>query len=198
MGDLKIRGDIVEEQLWPQKPTLIKPIPQRAQANVPIGVGPSFQQRQKPSKPLPKLATIPENDNLSTEENTTNEGGAAFVDANNQNISNEAQANTEQEMERKFRRTISNRFSARRSRLKKLAYMAELESKAKSFENTISLLREQIAAEQNEQKLLQIEHHTLKFQMAACEKQRIVLEAEFEKNKAEADRLCELQSRMNA
>lgn len=44
------------------------------------------------------------------------------------------------------------------------------------MQNTISLLREQIVAEQNEQKLLQIEHHTLKFQMAACEKQRIVLE----------------------
>ncbi|TKY56507.1 Basic leucine zipper 6 [Spatholobus suberectus] len=194
MRDLKIRGDLVEEQSWPKKPTLVKPIPRRAQARGSIGVGSSFQPWRKPYKPLHKLATIPENDNHITEENVAN-GGAA---ANDQNTSNEAEANIEQETVKQLKRIISNRHSARRSRLKKLAYMEDLENTAKSCKDKIALLHRQIEAQQNEQRLLQIEHHRLKFHMAACEKQRILREVEIEKNRAEVDRLKEVQRKLAA
>jgi len=90
MGELKIRGNLAEEKLWPKIPTLIKPIPLRPQAT-------SFQPWQKPSHPLHKLPTIPENDHILTEENSAN---------GDHNTSNEAQANMEQEMENEFKRYV--------------------------------------------------------------------------------------------
>ncbi|KAK7385556.1 hypothetical protein VNO78_31279 [Psophocarpus tetragonolobus] len=190
MREPKIRGQLIEE-----KPNLIKPIPRRAQVS-PIGIYSSFQPWQKPSKPLHKLATIPENDNQLTEENATNESGVSLCATNDQNTSYEAQANIDHEMEKKFKRIISNRHSARRSRLKNLAHMIELENRAKSYEKGINILHNQIAGQQNEQRLLQIEFHTLKLNMAAHEKQRILQEVEIEKNRAEVDRLREVQRKL--
>ncbi|RDX71538.1 hypothetical protein CR513_49100, partial [Mucuna pruriens] len=129
MGDLKIRGELVEEQLWPKKSTLIKPIPRRAQSNVPIGAGSSFQPWPKPCK----LATVPENDNLLTEENAANGSGVTFGAANDHNTAYETLPNIDQETEKRNKRIVSNRYSARRSRLKKLAYMEDLENIVKSY-----------------------------------------------------------------
>ncbi|XP_020236487.1 basic leucine zipper 61-like isoform X2 [Cajanus cajan] len=167
MGELRIRSDLVENELWPKKPTLIKPIPMRAQSNVSIGYGSSFQPWQKPSNPVNELVTIPENDNHLTEENAS---------INDHNTANEAQPNIEHETKKKLKRIISNRHSARRSRLKKLAYMEDLENIVKSHKKKIEFLNEQIAEQEKEQLLLQIEHHTLKYHMAAREKHRILQE----------------------
>ncbi|KAG2391549.1 uncharacterized protein HKW66_Vig0126900 [Vigna angularis] len=162
MGEVKIRGNPVEEKTWSKIPTLIKPIPLRA------------QPWQKPSNPLHKLATIPENDHILTEENPNGD----------HNTSNEVQANIEQEMTNKFKRIVSNRHAARRSRLKKLAYIDELENELKAYEQRKKHLS------------LEIEHHTLKFHLAAREKQRILQEVEIEKNRAEVDKMLEVQRRM--
>ncbi|KAE9596055.1 hypothetical protein Lalb_Chr17g0345241 [Lupinus albus] len=53
MGDLaeKRTGcELAEEQSWPKKPTLIKPLPIRASVNIPFGAsGSSFKPWKKPS-----------------------------------------------------------------------------------------------------------------------------------------------------
>ncbi|ESW14174.1 hypothetical protein PHAVU_008G258900 [Phaseolus vulgaris] len=153
-------------------PTLIKPIPLRP---------------QKPSYPLHKLPTIPENDHILTEENSVN---------GDHNTSNEAQPNIEQEQGNNFNRIVSNRHSARRSRLRKLAYIEDLENALKSYERKKDILHGQIAEQRKKQLVLEIEHHTLKFHVAAREKQRILQEVEIEKNRAEVDRMLEMQRRM--
>ncbi|CAJ1970661.1 unnamed protein product [Sphenostylis stenocarpa] len=158
MGELKSRG------------TLIKPIPLRAQAM-------SSQPWRKPSNPLHKLATIPENDVILTEENSGN---------GDRNTSNEALANIQEKMENKFKR----------SRLKKVAYVEELENELRLYERKKEIVNGQIAEQRKKQVLLQIEHHSLRFHVAAREKQRILQEAEIEKNRAEVDRMLEVQRRM--
>ncbi|KAL2317460.1 hypothetical protein Fmac_031336 [Flemingia macrophylla] len=189
MGEVRIRSDLVEDELRAKKSTLIKPIPIRAQANASIGFGSSFQPWQKPCNPVRKLATIPENDNHLTEGNAS---------MNDLNTPYEAQPDIEQETKKRLKRIISNRHSARRSRLKKLAYMEDLEHMVNSHKKKIEFLNEQIAEQEKEQLLLQIEHHTLKYHMAAREKQRILQEVEIEKNKAEEARLRELQRKLAA
>ncbi|WVY90856.1 hypothetical protein V8G54_036370 [Vigna mungo] len=174
MGELKIRGNLVEEKTWSKIPTLIKPIPLRA------------QPWQKHFNPLHKLPTIPENDHILTEENPNGD----------HNTSNEVQANIEQEMKNKFKRIVSNRHAARRSRLKKLAYIDELENELKSYERKKEVLHGQIAEQRKKHLSLEIENHTLKFHLAAREKQRILQEVEIEKNRAEVDRMFQVHRRM--
>lgn len=84
MGEFKIRGNLVEEKTRSKIPTLIKPIPLRA------------QPWQKPFNPLHKLPTIPENDHILTEENPNGD----------HNTSNEVRAIIEQEMKNKFKRYV--------------------------------------------------------------------------------------------
>lgn len=90
-----IGGDMAEQQSWPKKPSLVRPLPLRASAKMPFGAGSSFQPWKKPSgdnnnghgtnaeattssnttKPCHRLAT-------SSNSTTPEENG------NNQNIEN--------------------------------------------------------------------------------------------------------------
>ncbi|XP_027941821.1 basic leucine zipper 34-like [Vigna unguiculata] len=174
MEEVKITGNLIEEKIWSKIPILVKPVPLRP------------QPWRKPSKPLQKLPTIPENDQILTEGNLNGD----------HNNFNELQPNIEQEMRNKFKRIVSNRYAARRSRLKKLAYVEELENELKSCERKREVLHGEIAEQRKKHLSLEIENHTLKFHLAAREKQRILQEVEIEKNRAEVGRMMEVQRRM--
>ncbi|XP_061347138.1 transcription factor TGA7-like [Gastrolobium bilobum] len=205
----KIGGHLAEEQSCPKKPTLVKPLPLRAPAKVLLGTGSSFQPWNKPSGNIIGLGIAEasssgmennkqniENSNSDhpAKENPTN-GGGATTDDN----TTKTDCNTKPEiMDRKLKRIISNRHSAQRSRMKKKAYVEDLESKAKSYKEKIAQLHPQIEAEQSQLHLLQINQHKLKLHMAAREKQRILQEVAIEKNRAEVDRLRELQRKLIA
>jgi len=84
MEEVKITGNLIEEKIWSKIPILVKPVPLRP------------QPWRKPSKPLQKLPTIPENDQILTEENLNGD----------HNNFNELQPNIEQEMRNKFKRYV--------------------------------------------------------------------------------------------
>ncbi|CAK9184287.1 unnamed protein product, partial [Ilex paraguariensis] len=63
---------------------------------------------------------------------------------------------------KKLRRTISNRLSAQRSRLRKTQYIYELEKKVKDLEAHISLVSPQIVHSKHHVKMLRLERSVLK------------------------------------
>ncbi|OIW04380.1 hypothetical protein TanjilG_32572 [Lupinus angustifolius] len=216
MGDLaeKRTGcELKEEQSWPKKPTLIKPLPIRASINIPFGAsGSSFKPWKRPSSnyidalDVAKENSIPtkpnsppaenenkeimENSNPISDEMVNNGDGAPSGDVDK---TDEAQINQlslecsfKSETDARLKRILSNRLSAQKSRLKKNAHVADLEGKAKYFQDHIGFLYRQMTSQKNRNQLLQIEQHQLKLRMAACV---------IEKNIAEMERLKELHRR---
>ncbi|KAK7305442.1 hypothetical protein VNO77_43348 [Canavalia gladiata] len=122
--------------------------------------------------------------------NNTKEQGATFGEP-------QRDCNTIHEMDpRRLKRILANRASSHRSRIRKMEYIEDLEEKTKSYQDKIVLLQPQIVAFKNHQRLLLIEQHKLKLQMAAREKERILQEVEIEKNKEEVNRLSELREKL--
>ncbi|CAL0315616.1 unnamed protein product [Lupinus luteus] len=225
MGDVaeKRSGcELAEEQSLSKKPTLIKPLPIRASVNIPFGAsGSSFKPWKRASSncidgldiaeenSVPTKPNSPpsENENKQIMENSTpiseemlNNGDGApsgCEDKTGEGQINQVsmECSFKSETDARLKRILSNRLSAQKSRLKKNAHVADLESKAKYFEDNIGFLYRQIGAQKNRNQLLQIEQHQLKLRMAACEKQRVLDEGMIEKNIAELERLKELHMR---
>ncbi|GLU11909.1 hypothetical protein SLE2022_286270 [Rubroshorea leprosula] len=94
---------------------------------------------------------------------------------------------------RKLRRIVSNRISAQKSRMKKMQYVADMEMKVKALEAQIAVLSPQVAHYTEHYKLLQMERRRLNQKMAAFDNERLLIDAEIEKKKAEVKRLRQLQ-----
>ncbi|CAL0307733.1 unnamed protein product [Lupinus luteus] len=178
----KRRGDddLAEEQPCPKKPTILKPLPIRASANVPLGsYGSSFKPWKKPcgnyinglcvaeasrNETKPNIAPA-ENENNQIMENSTSNSEERLnigfgATSGYETETGEGQVNQlglecsfKSEMDPKLKRVISNRLSAQKSRLKRNACLADLESKAKYFKNKAEverlkeLQRKKLAAE---------------------------------------------------
>ncbi|MCD9558934.1 hypothetical protein HAX54_016634 [Datura stramonium] len=93
---------------------------------------------------------------------------------------------------KKFRRTISNRLSAQRARLKISGYMTELEQKFKDLRNTIALVTQQIETVKGEQKMLQLENELLQRQLDIVTEKSNLCTAQTEEMKLELKGLKEL------
>ncbi|KAL2332997.1 hypothetical protein Fmac_014210 [Flemingia macrophylla] len=93
--------------------------------------------------------------------------------------------------DKRRRRIISNRLSAQRSRLKKLRSFANVEFQAKFFEDQIAELQQQHASYENHKQLLMAEEQKLKQEMEFLQTETLLIDAEIEKNKGEANRLRE-------
>ncbi|KAK4274833.1 hypothetical protein QN277_018003 [Acacia crassicarpa] len=96
---------------------------------------------------------------------------------------------------RRINRVISNRLSAKRSRVKKNEYVAEMERQAKHLETKINMLHPQVLAFQHHRRLLLIEQNEMKFRMALVEHDRLLKERKTEKMKEEIMRLLEFKKR---
>ncbi|WRX34167.1 Basic-leucine zipper domain - like 10 [Theobroma cacao] len=94
---------------------------------------------------------------------------------------------------KKLRRVISNRLSAQKSRMKKLQYVSEMEKKVEVLESQIAVLAPQVALYRNQKHYLQMEQKGLKQRIAACAARKSLVDAEVEMNKAELNRLRQLQ-----
>ncbi|KAF1868956.1 hypothetical protein Lal_00048236 [Lupinus albus] len=226
MGDIAEKrsgnNDLAEEQSCSKKHTILKPLPVRASANVPLGAsGSSFKPWKKPSanyinglyvavasmhsETKPNIAHAENENNQIMESSTSNSeeklniglsATSGYVTETGEGQVNQLGLDCSfksEIMDPKLKRVISNRLSAQKSRLKRNACLADLESKAKYFKEHIAFLYRQIEAQKNRNQLLQIEQHQLKLHMATCEKQRVLDEVVIEKNKAEVERLKELQ-----
>ncbi|KAL4299818.1 hypothetical protein HN51_050479 [Arachis hypogaea] len=167
----------LEEQSWPKKPTLIKPLPLRNSAKTPLCFGSSFKPWKNPSH------------------------DSIIIDCDQDNHTNEVQlgssSNTNLEMDpKRLKRIMANRNSAQKTREKNNAYVADLENKSKGYEEQIAVILSQIESEQSQVNTLRMEQHKLKLLMATCEKQRLIQEASIEKNKGEVERLRGLQLKL--
>ncbi|KAG5614491.1 hypothetical protein H5410_014315 [Solanum commersonii] len=66
---------------------------------------------------------------------------------------------------KKFRRTISNRLSAQRSRMRRTEYIDELKKEAKDLEDTIAFVGRKIENGKDNKKKLQLENQMLRVQL---------------------------------
>ncbi|KAK8551013.1 hypothetical protein V6N12_039688 [Hibiscus sabdariffa] len=99
----------------------------------------------------------------------------------------------EQNMEqRKFKRIISNRLSAQRSRIKKLQYVRDMEKKVESLQTLVDVLSTQVQLQKEKQLLLRIEQQQLQSRISACANRGVMVEAEIEERRAEVNRMREL------
>ncbi|KAK7305443.1 hypothetical protein VNO77_43349 [Canavalia gladiata] len=98
---------------------------------------------------------------------------------------------------KKLRRIMSNRLSAQRSRLKKLKYLANLETQAKTYEVQIAELEPQLASFKSEKQFLLMEHEKLDTQMEVLRDETFIRDAEIEKNKSEVNVLKEIQAKQH-
>ncbi|CAI9106770.1 OLC1v1005989C1 [Oldenlandia corymbosa var. corymbosa] len=94
--------------------------------------------------------------------------------------------------EKKLRRTISNRLSAQRSRIKKLNYIAEMKKRMKELEDHMAFLNPTLETCKQKQTELRNERIVLEQQIKRCMDQSIICNREIEENKAEIVRLKEL------
>ncbi|XP_022964864.1 basic leucine zipper 19-like isoform X1 [Cucurbita moschata] len=94
---------------------------------------------------------------------------------------------------RKLKRIMSNRVSAQKSRLKKVQYVADMERKLKALEAHIAVLSPQVELFRNQQHVLQMEQKRLNQKILNCSRNKLIQDAEIEENKAEVNRLRELQ-----
>ncbi|XP_024634655.1 basic leucine zipper 34-like [Medicago truncatula] len=126
--------------------------------------------------------------------NTTNNmsGGSASA---NVGVGDQATQNLDP---KRLKRIEANRVSSHKSRLKKLDYIADLEEMEKNLQAKLSFLRPQVEAYENQQRLLNLERHQLRLQIAVREKERILQEVEIENKRAEVNRLRELEKKLVA
>ncbi|MCD7462313.1 hypothetical protein HAX54_048221 [Datura stramonium] len=93
---------------------------------------------------------------------------------------------------KKLRRTISNRLSAQRLKLKRSRYVTELEQKIQDLQNTIALVAPQIETMKGNQKMLQLENEMLQNQLDIITERSNLRTAQTEELKLELKRLKEL------
>ncbi|KAK9022379.1 hypothetical protein V6N11_002651 [Hibiscus sabdariffa] len=99
----------------------------------------------------------------------------------------------EQNMEqRKFKRIISNRLSAQRSRIKKIQYVHDMEKKVESLQTLVDVLSTQVKLQKEKQLLLRIEQQQLQSRISACANRGVMVDAEIEERRAELNRVREL------
>ncbi|KAJ6716351.1 ACTIVATOR OF SPOMIN LUC3 [Salix koriyanagi] len=93
---------------------------------------------------------------------------------------------------KRLKRVISNRVSAQKSRLKRLQYLADIESKVKALEEEIAALSPQVALYKSHHQALKMEQRMLSMEMSARTSNKILKDVEIEDNKAEVSRLRQL------
>ncbi|XP_058198807.1 basic leucine zipper 34-like [Rhododendron vialii] len=94
--------------------------------------------------------------------------------------------------DKRFRRILSNRISAQKSRTRKLQYVNDMERKRKDLEVEIATLAPLIENEQEKQKRLQMENFFLKERICVCEDRAKLSIALVEENRAVIRRLKEV------
>ncbi|KAE9460987.1 hypothetical protein C3L33_07112, partial [Rhododendron williamsianum] len=94
--------------------------------------------------------------------------------------------------DKRFRRILSNRISAQKSRTRKLQYVNDMERKRKDLEVEIATLAPLIENEQEKQKRLQMENFFLKERISVCEDRAKLSIALVEENRAVIRRLKEV------
>ncbi|KAK7387257.1 hypothetical protein VNO78_27907 [Psophocarpus tetragonolobus] len=94
---------------------------------------------------------------------------------------------------KRLKRIMSNRLSAKRSRLKNMRFKTDLEIEAKNFEDQIVELQSEEASLQEQKQNLTEKQQTLDKEMEELKKEILLIDAEIEKNKAEVNGLRELQ-----
>ncbi|KAL3653205.1 hypothetical protein CASFOL_002886 [Castilleja foliolosa] len=98
---------------------------------------------------------------------------------------------------RKLRRTISNRLSAKRSRIKKIQYINGMEQMVNDLEELISVIRTQIDSYKERTTLLLMQNDSLQKLVEFRANESKLSEIELERKQAEVCRLRELESTMN-
>ncbi|MCD7464100.1 hypothetical protein HAX54_052077 [Datura stramonium] len=93
---------------------------------------------------------------------------------------------------KKFRRTISNRLSAQRVRLRESGYITKLEQKIKDLQNAIALMAPQIETVKGNQKMLRRENEMMQIQLDIATERSNLCTAQTEELKLELKRLKEL------
>ncbi|KAI9091684.1 hypothetical protein K1719_028127 [Acacia pycnantha] len=96
---------------------------------------------------------------------------------------------------RKLKRVLSNRMSAHRSRLRKLEHVANLERQCVQLKNQITVLKPQFEAFGNLKHMLMLEQTVLTQRVEALENERLVKQAEIERNQEEVYMLREIEKR---
>ncbi|KAF7121306.1 hypothetical protein RHSIM_Rhsim13G0066500 [Rhododendron simsii] len=94
--------------------------------------------------------------------------------------------------DKRFRRILSNRISAQKSRTRKVQYVNDMERKRKDLEVEIATLAPLIENEQEKQKRLQMENFFLKERISVCEDRAKLSIALVEENRAVIRRLKEV------
>ncbi|XP_015069614.2 basic leucine zipper 34-like [Solanum pennellii] len=92
---------------------------------------------------------------------------------------------------KKLRRTISNRLSAQRTRMRKIEYTDGLKKEAKNLEETIAFVGRKIENEKENKKKLQLENQILQVQLDSITNKSNLLAVQNEELKAELKRLKE-------
>ncbi|KAH1159765.1 hypothetical protein AAZX31_11G192900 [Glycine max] len=92
---------------------------------------------------------------------------------------------------KKLRRMESNRLSSRRSWMKKLIYLTNLENQVKNLEDQLAQLRPQIASHESQKQFLMLEKQTLLQRMEILEKEINFRESDLEMKKEQVKYLRE-------
>ncbi|KAG6412498.1 hypothetical protein SASPL_125177 [Salvia splendens] len=90
---------------------------------------------------------------------------------------------------KKLRRTVSNRLSAQRSRVRKAQHIHDMESKVTELENTITMVRLRVESVKENWRLLQQQNEALERLVQIRLQEANVAQMVAEKNKAELGRL---------
>ncbi|KAL3530919.1 hypothetical protein ACH5RR_010241 [Cinchona calisaya] len=96
------------------------------------------------------------------------------------------------EEERKLRRTVSNRLSAQRSRMRNSMYIAELLKKTKELQEYVASLGPQLEALKQKKIMQRKENTVLKQQLKSCIKESILRDRQIEEKRVEIKRLRDL------
>ncbi|KAH6814224.1 hypothetical protein C2S51_023242 [Perilla frutescens var. frutescens] len=96
---------------------------------------------------------------------------------------------------KKLRRTVSNRLSAQRSRERKADYIHDMERKAYELEVTLIIMGEKMARLLEQRRLLKLQNEALQQLLLLRQHQANHSQMVLEKNKAEMNRLKEVQKK---
>ncbi|XP_055835229.1 basic leucine zipper 61-like [Solanum dulcamara] len=99
---------------------------------------------------------------------------------------------------RKLRRRMSNRFSAQRSRMKRVEYKTELEKEVKYLQDMIALMRPKLENAKDNKKKLQLENELLKEKLDSITVKSNFLTVQTEQLKVELKRFKELAMNQEA
>ncbi|KAG6436768.1 hypothetical protein SASPL_101670 [Salvia splendens] len=94
---------------------------------------------------------------------------------------------------KKLRRTVSNRLSAQRSRVKKAEHIHEMERRATDLEDTITVLKIRVERFKEKKRLLQLQNEALERLMQIRLHEANVAQSVVDKSKAELARLKEVE-----